>query len=149
MPKGTWCSLCSFLRETNVPTARSVASTTFVPLLVVVRLASREELLRLFQATESLYYDETPLLRSRLTDLDERAFADLLETIKGYGFDTAGIPRERLLRSDYTIAAPVRALVFDDRVEVRTPGQLPNSVTLEALRLGVHVLRNPTMYNSS
>ena len=28
------------------------------------RQASREELLRLFQATESLYYDETPLLRS-------------------------------------------------------------------------------------
>ncbi len=31
------------------------------------RQASREELLRLFQATESLYYDETPILRSGLT----------------------------------------------------------------------------------
>ena len=48
---------------------------------------------------------------------------------------------------DYTLTAPVRVLVFDDRVEVRTPGQLPNSVTLEALRFGVHVLRNPTIYN--
>src|SRR4030042_6863058 len=32
--------------------------------------ASREELLRLFQATESIYYDETPLLRLGIHDLD-------------------------------------------------------------------------------
>jgi ATP-dependent DNA helicase RecG len=201
----------------------------------------------------SLYYDETPIVRSSMADLDERALTDLLETIKAYGFDIAGIPRERLLHNwrllrpvegeehltvagllflarapqhflpqaytsalrilgtdiageprdqkrlegrlpdmlrdalrfpdihllrrhrihamepearteipvevlreslvnawahrDYTLIAPVRVLVFDDRVEVRTPGQLPNSVTLEALRFGVHVLRNPTMYN--
>jgi ATP-dependent DNA helicase RecG len=38
-------------------------------------------------------------------------------------------------------------LIYDDRVEVRTPGQLPNTVTVDALRVGVHVLRNPTIYN--
>ena len=38
-------------------------------------------------------------------------------------------------------------LVFDDRVEVRTPGGLPNSVRLDQLPAGVHVLRNPTVYN--
>ena len=48
---------------------------------------------------------------------------------------------------DYTIAGPVRLLVFDDRVEVRTPGGLPNSVRLDQLPAGVHVLRNPTVYN--
>ena len=48
---------------------------------------------------------------------------------------------------DYTIAGPVRLLIYDDRVEVRTPGRLPNSVRLEQLRVGVHVLRNPTLYN--
>jgi ATP-dependent DNA helicase RecG len=38
------------------------------------RQASREELLRLFQATESLYYDETPLLRLSGQDLDLEYF---------------------------------------------------------------------------
>jgi ATP-dependent DNA helicase RecG len=43
------------------------------------RQASREELLRLFQATESLYYDETPLLRLGLQDLDLPAFEAFLQ----------------------------------------------------------------------
>ena len=41
----------------------------------------------------------------------------------------------------------MRVIVYDDRVEVRTPGQLPNTVTLDALRVGIHVLRNPSIYN--
>ena len=41
-----------------------------------------------------------------------------------------------LAHRDYTIAAPVRVLIFDDRVEIRTPGTLPNSVTVTAIRLG-------------
>jgi len=52
-----------------------------------------------------------------------------------------------LAHRDYTIAAPVRVFVFDDRVQVRTPGGLPNTVTFEAIRFGaVHVVRNPTIY---
>ena len=34
-----------------------------------------------------------------------------------------------------------------DRVEVRSLGGLPNSVRLAQLPAGVHVLRNPTLYN--
>ena len=52
-----------------------------------------------------------------------------------------------LAHRDYTISAPVRVIVFEDRVEIRTPGLLPNTVTLDALRAGVHVLRNPAIYN--
>lgn len=48
---------------------------------------------------------------------------------------------------DYTIPSPIRLLIYDDRVEIRSPGQLPNSVTLDALPLGIHVLRNPIIYN--
>ena len=38
---------------------------------------------------------------------------------------------------DYTISAPIRVLVFDDRIEIRTPGTLPNTVTLESLPFGI------------
>jgi ATP-dependent DNA helicase RecG len=52
-----------------------------------------------------------------------------------------------LAHRDYTIAGPVRVLVLDDRVEVRSPGRLPNTVTVEAMRLGaVHVVRNATVF---
>lgn len=43
------------------------------------RRASKEELLRLFQATESLYYDETPMPRLTLADLDLDALDRYLE----------------------------------------------------------------------
>jgi len=217
------------------------------------RQVSREELLRLFQATESLYYDETPIVRSDAADLDNQAIEGLLKDIQEQGFDVAGISQNRLLRNwnllreingevhptvagilflaqtpqqflpytyisalyipgtdisvepydqkriegrlvnmlqdtmrflnihlrrphqirglepearpeipvevlrealvnslahrDYTISGPIRVIVYDDRLEVRTPGQLPNTVTVEALKLGVHVLRNPAIYN--
>ena len=217
------------------------------------RHASRGELLRLFQSSESLFYDETPVGRSVPGDRDEDATDEMLEAIQDQGLDISGIPRRRLLRNwglvddaegddrltvagvlllarapqrflphayasalripgvdiatppidqkriegrlfdllsdalrfldfhlmrqhrirglesevvlefpvaclretlvnaiahrDYTIAGPVRLLVFDDRVEVRTPGGLPNSVRLDQLPAGVHVLRNPTVYN--
>jgi ATP-dependent DNA helicase RecG len=49
---------------------------------------------------------------------------------------------------DYTISAPIRLLVFQDRLEIRTPGRLPNTVTIERVKMGgAHVLRNPTVYN--
>jgi ATP-dependent DNA helicase RecG len=217
------------------------------------RQASREELLRLFQAVESLYYEETPLLQSDIADLSDQAIEDLLDRAQSQGVDTAGIARERLLinwrllrevsgrlyptlagvlflarhpqqfiphsyisalripgtnisivpqdqkrvegrilpvledtlrflnihlgrphiirglepevhpelpvgalrealvnalaHRDYTVSAPIRVIMFDDRLEIRTPGQLPNTVTVESLRYGIHVLRNPAMYN--
>ncbi|NIR52837.1 hypothetical protein GWN90_29765 [candidate division KSB1 bacterium] len=49
---------------------------------------------------------------------------------------------------DYTISAPIRILIFKNRIEIRTPGKLPNTVTIESMKIGgSHVLRNPTIYN--
>jgi len=44
---------------------------------------------------------------------------------------------------DYSIAGPVQVRVFSDRLEVMSPGTLPNGVTPEAMRIGVSVHRNP------
>jgi ATP-dependent DNA helicase RecG len=209
------------------------------------RQASRQELLRLFQATESFYYDETPLLRLTLSDLDLYAFDHYLEatgqddlkddrerlltnwallsgghpTVAGLllfgwepqrhlpyaeisaarflgreasldpsdrkdlrgrllevieqaerflnihlrtaheirGFEPERKPelpaealREAIVNAvahrDYTVHGPIRLFVFDDRIEVHTPGQPPNTVTEEGMRAGVHVVRNPRIY---
>lgn len=220
------------------------------------RPASREELLRLFQASRRLYYDETPLFGCGLEYLEEEAWAELQHaTLRyGMGLEDAGVPPHRLLvnwhlaadtpeglvltlagalflarrpqdflpyayvsalrvpgsdlsaepsdqkrlsgrlpqvlddalrfleihlarphriagmepearpelpsaalrealvnaaaHRDYSVSAPIRLIVLDDRVEVRSPGDLPNTVTFEAMRFGfAHVLRNPTIYN--
>ena len=217
------------------------------------RQASRQELLRLFQATESLFYDETSVLRASLSDLSVDAFENFVrqayqrsieEFLGGYeqllinlrlaaniqgviypnlaallffgrepqrffpwvqvvaaripGSDLSAAPsdaktlggtlpvmlddaarfmrlhlqqahrirgfepevypelptealRETLVNAlahrDYTVNAPIRLFIYDDRLEVRTPGGLPNTVTIEAIKLGAaHVLRNPTIY---
>ncbi len=63
----------------------------------------------------------------------------------------AEVLREALVNAlahrDYTITAPIRLIVFDDRIEIHTPGALPNTVTLESLPFGIHVLRNPMIYS--
>jgi ATP-dependent DNA helicase RecG len=54
-----------------------------------------------------------------------------------------------LVHRDYTVSAPIRLFILDDRVEVRSPGGLPNTVTVDMLKAGMaHVLRNPLIYSA-
>jgi len=211
------------------------------------RQASREEMLRIFQASQSLYYEETPMTRADLTALDYSYFDYFL--MHGYGkkLDDFAVPKEQLLNNlrlakdghptvagillfgrdpqallphaqinaaqfpgtdvvdapadrkdiigkladqlegamrflnvhlrvqhkikgieperfpelpeealretlvnalmhrDYTIRGPIRLLIFQDRVEVHSPGKPPNTVDIETMRLGTHVPRHPIL----
>ncbi len=52
-----------------------------------------------------------------------------------------------LVHRDYIISAPIRLFVLDDRIEIRSPGMLPNTVTVDMVKAGMaHVLRNPQLY---
>jgi ATP-dependent DNA helicase RecG len=62
------------------------------------RSASREELLRLFQATHALFYDEQPLTRWAVSDLDLDAVARYVRA-SGPGDPEAADDLERLLRA--------------------------------------------------
>jgi len=44
---------------------------------------------------------------------------------------------------DYHITSQIRIFIFDDRLEIMSPGKLPNGITLENIKLGVHSERNP------
>jgi ATP-dependent DNA helicase RecG len=50
-----------------------------------------------------------------------------------------------VMHRDYARSANVRLFLFDDRLEVRSPGRLPNGVRLELLPFGVQGVRNPTV----
>jgi predicted HTH transcriptional regulator len=72
---------------------------------------------------------------------------------KGRGFNTLGILeisqialeeilQNALVHRNYFKNAPIRLLVFDNRVEIISPGQLPNGLTVENIKYGNTVARN-------
>lgn len=227
-----------------------VGGRTYIRSSNRIRLASREEMLRLFQSSESIYYDEIPVSRAKFSDFDVIFFRQFLSeyllteptndeelnyyaqnfhlidkakipTVAGIlffgknpqnfikhariicaaikGTDIADEPFDRkeigstvpkmiqdcesflkihltqrheikgfekevkeeipftalreaivnaIAHRDYTINQAIRVLIFSDRVEIRSPGMLPNTVTVDSMRVGgSHVLRNPTIYN--
>lgn len=50
-----------------------------------------------------------------------------------------------LIHRDYFVNAPVRLLVFADRVEIVSPGHLPNRLTVENVKAGNSNIRNPIL----
>ena len=213
------------------------------------REASREELLRLFQATESIFYDEIEIAKASFEDIDIEYFEKFMEQFYGFkpeekqiinylknlkiiterrkptlagllffginpqsylsyakitaayiaGEDISVPPtdkkdfegkipemleklmqylriylreehrikslepevypeipeeavREAIVNAvahrDYTVRSPIRVFIFRNRIEFHSPGKLPNTVTIESIKIGgAHVLRNPTIYN--
>ncbi|MDR1385788.1 MAG: putative DNA binding domain-containing protein [Planctomycetaceae bacterium] len=72
---------------------------------------------------------------------------------QGQGFNSTGILEispivlEELLQNamihrDYLKNAPVRIFIFDNRLEIISPGKLPNSLTVEEIKYGNPVIRN-------
>lgn len=47
-----------------------------------------------------------------------------------------------LVHRDYFKNSPIRLLLFDNRVEIISPGKLPNSLTVEEIKFGNPVIRN-------
>lgn len=48
---------------------------------------------------------------------------------------------------DYSIrTSQIRIFAFADRIEFHSPGRLPNTVTVDSLRSGIHSSRNPALY---
>ena len=75
---------------------------------------------------------------------------------RGRGFNTPGeleIPEialeellvNALIHRDYFTSASVRVMVFVDRVEIVSPGHLPDSLSPEDIRQGKTIRRNPTL----
>lgn len=50
-----------------------------------------------------------------------------------------------LIHRDYFISAPIRIFVFSDRIEIISPGHLPNNLTVENIKAGNSNARNPVL----
>jgi predicted HTH transcriptional regulator len=69
------------------------------------------------------------------------------------GFNSHGIPeisiisleeilQNAIIHRDYFKNSPIRLLIFDNRIEIISPGCLPNSLTVEEIKYGNPVIRN-------
>lgn len=50
-----------------------------------------------------------------------------------------------IVHRDYFINSGVRILIFDNRVEIISPGNLPNTVSTENIKYGIQIVRNPIL----
>lgn len=51
------------------------------------------------------------------------------------------------IHRDYFIQDGIKIFIFDDRIEIHSPGTLPNSLTIEEATLGIRRTRNPLLEN--
>ncbi len=50
-----------------------------------------------------------------------------------------------LIHRDYLVSATIRLFIFDNRIEIISPGHLPNNLTVEKIRAGISNIRNPIL----
>ncbi|MDR1631783.1 MAG: putative DNA binding domain-containing protein [Dysgonamonadaceae bacterium] len=53
------------------------------------------------------------------------------------------------IHRDYYINSPIRLFVFDNRIEIHSPGILPDSVTEETIKQGISVPRNQLLFDNA
>jgi ATP-dependent DNA helicase RecG len=74
----------------------------------------------------------------------------------GRGVNSPGMPEipeavfeellvNSLMHRDYLVSAPIRLFIFDNRIEIISPGHLPNNLTVEKIRVGNSNIRNPIL----
>lgn len=79
--------------------------------------------------------------------------SNLKHTQQGQNFNSSGIMeislialeellQNALIHREYLKNAPIRILIFDNRIEIISPGKLPNSLTIENIKCGNSAIRN-------
>jgi len=54
-----------------------------------------------------------------------------------------------LVHRDYFICSSIKVFIFNERVEIISPGKLPNSLTIERIKNGISIARNPIINSLS
>ena len=103
------------------------------------------------------YRNKPDDLTGTLPDLFEKGMDFFLNNLKysqqGQSFNSPGILEiakialeelliNALVHRDYFKNAPIRLIIFDNRIEIISPGKLPNSLTVEEIKYGNPVIRN-------
>jgi ATP-dependent DNA helicase RecG len=115
-----------------------------------------------FDATDlsTTKYRDSRDLVGKLADVFQQTVSFIvsnLHHVQGeQGINSLGLPEipsesieelvsNALIHRNYFISAPVRVFVFQDRVEIISPGRLPNNLTVENIKAGNSNARNPVL----
>jgi ATP-dependent DNA helicase RecG len=105
-------------------------------------------------------YNDSRDITGKLTDVFQQTVYFILSNLRHVqgrqGINSVGIPEipaeaieelvsNALIHRDYFISAPVRIFIFRDRVEIISPGVLPNNLTVENVKAGNSNTRNPVL----
>jgi ATP-dependent DNA helicase RecG len=105
-------------------------------------------------------YIDTEDFSGTLDKIFEDSLAFVMRNLRkvqsGQGINLPGIPEvppstigellvNALIHRDYLVNATIRLFVFDDRIEIISPGNLPNNLTVEKIRSGISNIRNPIL----
>ena len=109
---------------------------------------------------EDEHYIDSQDIHGKLSDVFQKSLGFVLTNIrhvqKEQGFNSIGepeVPRivfeeliaNALIHRDYFVSAPVKVLVFTNRIEIISPGHLPNNLTIENIKMGNSNVRNPIL----
>ncbi|MDQ7023723.1 MAG: ATP-binding protein [Candidatus Gracilibacteria bacterium] len=100
---------------------------------------------RIYGDFETLYKKSFNFLTSNLRKIqveenfNSNGVIEINETVLGELITNA------LVHRDYYINSPIRIFMFNDRVEIISPGKLTNSLTIENIIVGSTIRRNPIL----
>jgi len=105
-------------------------------------------------------YNDSRDITGKLSEICKQTVYFVISNIhhvqKDQGFNSIGIPEiphevieelvtNALVHRDYFVSAPVRVFIFRNRVEIISPGHLPNNLTIENIKSGISNARNPAL----
>ena len=109
------------------------------------------------------FRDKNDLLEGNLSVLYVKAMEFAIRNLKHIqvedGFNSLGqleIPKEvleeiivnSLVHRDYYISSSIQIFIFDDRVEIISPGKLPNTLNENNVKFYTSIARNPIIYSN-
>ena len=109
---------------------------------------------------EEKYLDSPPDLSGTLLHVYQSAFSFIVRNLKNpqneQSINSTGdleIPKitieeilvNALIHRDFFVSAPIRIFIFQNRIEILSPGHLPNNLTIENIKVGNSNIRNPIL----
>lgn len=114
--------------------------------------------------TGDTYSDSEPPIEGTLDMIYDKTMGFINRNMRkipeGEGFNSSykwEIPKQvfeefvvnALIHRDYFISSTIKVFIFRDRVEILSPGKLPNSLTVDNVKNGISIVRNPILHSAA
>lgn len=109
---------------------------------------------------EDVRYSDSQDMEGKLADVFQKSLSFIIRNLrqvqKEQGVNSLGkleIPQivfeellvNALIHRDYFISATIKVFIFNNRIEIISPGHLPNNLTIENIKRGNSNIRNPVL----